>query len=122
MSRWEGDYVPIDGVFPKRENEDDDPTYHNLNVPVPFTGQIRLARDFIEDRYVHMGFQKPTTFRTVYDLTLENGRVLNLMDRSQDMEKKRNRGILGRIYRSLIRKIKGENWIQKSFTLDMDKE
>ncbi len=48
MCRWERDYVPIDGVLPTREHEDDDyPTYRNLNIPVPFTGQICLARDFI---------------------------------------------------------------------------
>jgi len=118
-------YLPIDGVLPEKATGDNEfayPTYRNLKVPVPFTGQIRLARDFIGECYVHMGFQSPTAFRTVYDLTLENGRMVKLKDRSKDMEKKRNRGVLGRTFRSLLRIIKRENSISKSFTLDMDKE
>jgi len=40
---------------------------------------------YIEERYVHMGFQAPTAFRKVLDLTLENGRLVKHEDRSKDM-------------------------------------
>ncbi|MEI7636332.1 MAG: hypothetical protein WCJ37_03445 [Syntrophus sp. (in: bacteria)] len=96
MLRRDGDYVPIDGVLPESDKESDYPTYHNLNVPVPFSGRIRIARGFIEDLYVHGGFQSPTAFRTVYDLTLENGRMVKMKDRSKVMA-------IGRIWDSLCR-------------------
>lgn len=59
-------------------------TYYNLNLVVPFTGIIRLAKDFIQDLYVHMGFQKASAFETVYDITLLKGEVLKVKDHSED--------------------------------------
>ena len=115
----DGNYLPINGIQPEM-NEDAAASYRNLNVQVPFTGQIRLATDFIEELYVHMGFQKPTAFRTVYDITLENGRVVELKDRSSDMQKKR--GKYRRYYRRLIQIVRREDEISKAFSLDMDKE
>jgi len=121
ISRWERDYVHIDGVWPESKSEDDYPTYRNLNIPVPFTGQLRLATGFIEYLYVHMGFQNPTSFRTVYDLTLENGKMVKLENRSKDMAWKRVWGFMCRPFRFLIRMIQKNDGISKSFTLDMDK-
>ena len=113
-----GNYLPINGVLPKKDEHT--ASYRNLNVQVPFTGQIRLATDFIEELYVHMGFQKPTAFRTVYDITLENGRVVDFEDRSSEMQKKR--GKLRRYYRRLNQIVRREDEISKAFSLDMDKE
>jgi hypothetical protein len=80
-------YLPIGGIEPVLEEYQ--ATYHDLGVMIPFTGKIRLAKDFIDELYVHMGYQKPTAFRTVLDITLENGRLLEIKDRSQEMEQKR---------------------------------
>jgi hypothetical protein len=38
-----------------------------------------------------MGYQKPTAFKTVLDIILDNGQVVEIKDRSQEMEKKRGR-------------------------------
>ncbi|MBS0592007.1 MAG: hypothetical protein JSR84_00910, partial [Proteobacteria bacterium] len=62
-------YLPIGGIEP--EQEEFQATYHGLSVLVPFTGKIRLAKDFIEELYIHMGYQKPTAFKTVLDMTLK---------------------------------------------------
>ncbi len=79
--------MPVGGVPPvKRELQG---FYYKLSVQVPFTGRLRLAKGFIADLYVHMGYQKATAFKTVYDITLENGRVVEVKDRSDEMEKKR---------------------------------
>lgn len=114
----DGNYLPINGVLP--EKEDQQASYYNLNTIVPFTGRIRLSKDFIQELYIHMGYQKPTAFRTVYDITLDNGRVFELKDRSRDMERKR--GLLKGLFRYLRRLIRREEPITKAFSLDMDKE
>lgn len=83
-------YVPIEGIKPAKE--DYQATYDGLSVVAPFMGKIRLAKDFIEELYIHMGYQKPTAFKTVLDITLKEGCVVEIKDRSQEMKQKR-RGI-----------------------------
>ncbi len=107
-------YLPIQGIMP--ESEEYQATYHNLNVLVPFTGKLRLARGFIEDLYVHMGFQKPDAFETVLDVTLNNGRIMKIRDRSEEVAKIRGK---------FKRRFESEDSvaiIEKAFSLDMDLE
>jgi len=108
-------YLPIDGVEPEK-NEEYQATYRNLGVIVPFTGKIRLARDFINELYIHRGFQKPTAFRTVLDVTISNGKIINIQDRSADREKKR--GAFKKRYEN------GDvtETIEEAFSLDMELE
>lgn len=109
-----GNYVSIDGIKPVIK--DYQATYNGLNLEVSFTGKIRLAKDFIDDLYIHMGYQKPTAFKTVFDITLKDGRVVEILDRSPEMEEKR--GAFKKHYES-------GNMIQaidEAFSLDMDLE
>lgn len=82
-----GNYLTIGETQPERG--DYQATYHGLNEVIPFTGKIRLAKDFIDELYIHMGYQKPTAFKTVLDIDLKNGQVIEIKDRSQEMEHKR---------------------------------
>lgn len=109
-----GNYLPINGI--EAENKNNQATYHGLNILIPFTGRIRLAKDFIEELYIHMGFQKPSAFKTVLDVTLGLGRVMNIQDRSKEMEQKR--GAFKKHYDS------GNfaQTINDAFSLDMDLE
>lgn len=107
-------YLPIGGIEP--EQEEFQATYHGLSVLVPFTGKIRLAKDFIEELYIHMGYQKPTAFKTVLDMTLKGGQVVELKDRSQEMEEKR--GAFKKHYKSGTML----QTIDEAFSLDMDLE
>lgn len=109
-----GNYLPINGVEP--EKEDYQATYRNLRIEIPFTGKIRLAKDFIPELYIHMGFQKPTAFKTVLDITLKDGIIIKIRDRSEDMERKR--GAFKKHYESgnLM------DTIDDAFSLDMDLE
>ena len=109
-----GNYPPIGGIEPAVQQYE--ALYQGLNEIVNFTGKIRLAKDFIDELYIHMGFQKPTAFRTVLDITLEEGRPVNINDRSKEMEKKR--GEFKKRYES--KRI--EEQIDKAFSLDMDLE
>lgn len=98
------------------EKEDYRATYHSLNEVIPFTGKIRLAKDFIRELYVHMGHQKATSFKTVLDIDLKDGKVVEIRDRSIEMEHKR--GAFKKHYES------GNmlETIDEAFSLDMDLE
>jgi hypothetical protein len=109
-----GNYLPIGGVFP--EKYEHHAHYRNLSAHVPFTGKMRLAKDFIEDFYIHMGYQKPTAFKTVYDITLQDGRIIDLKDRSKEMDVKR--GAFKKRY-ELTHPVHA---IAEAFSLDLDLE
>lgn len=109
-------YLTIQGVEPSIENNQ--ATYHELNVRVGFTGKLRLAKDFIDELYIHMGFQKPTAFKTVLDFTLDQGQVTNINDRSREVEQKR--GAFKDYYDSDSADLSKR--IHDAFSLDMDIE
>jgi hypothetical protein len=109
----EGNYLPISGVHPVINKERYQAEYSNLNVIVPFSGKIRLAKGFIQEFYIHMGYQKPTAFKTVLDITLKDGKVVTIKDRSEEMEKKR--GAFKKAYGSG----KIDKSIEDAFSLDM---
>ncbi|MEI6069133.1 MAG: hypothetical protein WCP96_17490 [Methylococcaceae bacterium] len=92
--------------------------YENLKVLIPLTGRLRLARDFISTFYVHMGFQKATAFETVLDITLENGHIVEVTDRSAELDQKR--GAFNQHYHS--GDISIPDRINEAFSLDMDLE
>jgi hypothetical protein len=126
-----GNYPSIGGVkpkfdyynvFPESESETElelciaSGTYDGLNEAIAFNGKIRLAKEFIDDLYIHMGYQKPTSFKTVLDITLKNKWLVKIDDRSQEMELKR--GEFKKRYDS------GNMMeaIEDAFSLDMDLE
>jgi len=119
-----GNYLPIEGIEPVKE--DYQATYRRLSVAVSFTGKIRLAKDFIEELYIHMGYQKPTAFKTVLDISMKDGRVVDINDRSQEMERKR--GAFKKYYESGFKSgwLPGDRdvvkRIEEAFSLDIDLE
>jgi hypothetical protein len=62
---------------------------YQLTMTVDFTGTLRIAREFIDRYYVHMGFQKASAFGVVFDLRLTAGRVCEVIDRSTYFATKR---------------------------------
>jgi len=108
-----GNYPPINGVEP--DKQEFEANYSDLNLIIPFDGKLRLAKGFINDFYIHMGFQKASAFKKVLDLTLEEGRVAEVLDRSK--EAKAKRGAFKKKYDS------NKDWnesILEAFSLDMD--
>lgn len=85
LSVENGNYLPINGKDPVVAKSRATATYRGLRLEVPFTGAIRLAKDFIWARYVHMGFQQPSAFEAVIDVLLENGEVKEIIDRSAEV-------------------------------------
>jgi hypothetical protein len=108
-----GKYLPLAGV--EADVKKSQGTYHDLEILVPFTGKMRLAKGFIEELYVHMGFQKPTAFKYVYDMAFQDGKLVELKDRSKDVE--RMRGAFKKKYAE-----DPFSNIDAAFSLDMDLE
>ncbi|MCP3167331.1 hypothetical protein [Myxococcus qinghaiensis] len=65
--------------------------YRNLSAPVPFTGGLLLAADFVRELYVHMGFHPVWKFRRVYELLFEGGTLVQTRDCSSEMARLREK-------------------------------
>lgn len=86
--------------------------YSAVELPILFTGILRLGTDFIDEAYVHMGFQKPTAYLKVIDLKLQDGILVSVKDRSSEVEEKRNSP--PPIPKELT------EWIEDRFSLDLE--
>lgn len=106
-------YKPVNCIMPTT-GQYGDSVYSDVGLVIPFAGTLRLANGFISERYVHMGYQKPSAYMRVYDVSFENGLVISVADRSAEVADIRdNPGSKNQTT---------EEFIDKSFTLDMDLE
>jgi hypothetical protein len=95
--------------------------YKQLNLALNFTGTILIAKDFIEERYVHMGFQKPTSYRKVIELKFDNGALVSSIDKSEAVTRRREihpKDGLAPSIDSTEEELK--EFIDKSFSLDYE--
>src|SRR5262249_28106356 len=65
--------------------------YEDLSHKVPYTGGLLIAREFIKELYVHMGFHPAWKYREVHELVFENGTLIQQADRSDEMAELRHR-------------------------------
>ena len=65
--------------------------YENLNLEIPFSGKLLIATNFIDEMYVHMGFQRAIAFKKVLELKFKEGKIIAKKDISSEMEKKRKK-------------------------------
>lgn len=116
-----GNYPPINGVEPSPAAHDFAPaSYKDLNLLIPYTGSLRLARDFIQEYYVHMGYQKASAYRTVIDAVVDQGKVVSIKDRSQDAAE--IRGAFKERYEKAPEKGGLFQSIEEAFSLDMEND
>ncbi len=75
------------GVLPKKLKKEDtfDWCYEPKEALVPFSGGLLLARGFISELYVHMGFHPAWKYREVHELIFEQGRLVSAADKSEEM-------------------------------------
>ncbi len=107
-------YKPINGQMPVVGNNEFERIYRDLHFPVPFTGKIRLGKDFIQELYVHMGFQKASAYKTVIEFVLKDGKLESFNDISEELSKKR-----GKFKKDFIEGDLDEG-INDAFSLDID--
>lgn len=92
--RWLDNRPILEDFFGDRLAIDNDQTWIDANglaCAVPFTGGLLLGDDFVEDLYVHMGYQSAYKYRCVLELTFESGLLVSRSDRSPEMEEIRLR-------------------------------
>lgn len=65
-------------------------SYVGLYRPIPFNGRLTIADDFLQERYVHMGFQDASAYRNVWTLTFDRGALTQALDRSAEMAERRD--------------------------------
>ncbi|MFW9918611.1 MAG: hypothetical protein ACFFED_03360 [Candidatus Thorarchaeota archaeon] len=108
----------VNGVMPGKGKNFMKYTYNDLRLKTKFTGTMLLARNFIQEMYVHMGYQRPMAYRTVYELTVVNGDITKVEDLSERMERMRKEDP-GRDAQprdpSEVRE-----WIERTFSLDYE--
>jgi hypothetical protein len=85
-------YKPVQGILPTipKEGSHDYPKYKGLRLLTPFTGKIRLGKDFIQELYIHMGYQKATAYKTLLEFTFNEGKLISTQDLS--VENAKNQG------------------------------
>lgn len=67
-------------IKPRSEYARHNNLYDGLNLEVQYTGSILIADHFIRSLYVHMGFQPAWKYETVLELTLEEGKLVQVRD------------------------------------------
>jgi hypothetical protein len=110
----------INGVGPVFSSENTfDNTYQNLNLPVDFSGGILAAGDFIQQLYVHMGFHPAWKYRSVFELVISNGDVIETREVSEQIERIRNRMIQSPLEPGIqATKEQIAEWVASTFKLD----
>ena len=64
--------------------------YPDLSLDVPFTGKLLIAKDFIQDLYVHMGFHPAWKWQHSWELVFEAGKLVDATDTSEEMARVRD--------------------------------
>lgn len=66
-----------------------------VDLNLPYTGRLRIGKDFIIELYVHMGFHPAFKYKEVWELEFEKGRLKGAKDLSWEMKAKRELYIRG---------------------------
>jgi hypothetical protein len=98
-----------------------DAVYEPLRHAVPYTGGLLLARDFIQESYVHMGFHPAWKYREVHELVFRDGELEHAMDRSgQIAELRRERSNRPLEPGSLAAAAEMERWVEMCFNQEYE--
>jgi hypothetical protein len=64
-------YPPINGIDAIEINYNK--VYQNIDIPLIYTGKILIGKDFMNEKYIHMGFQPASSYQTVLELEFAAG-------------------------------------------------
>lgn len=86
-------YKPIQGIIPKRATSRLwwPPTYKGLRLLAPFTGRIRVGKDFIEHvGYVYGNDPEDIDYKILLEFTFDAGKLVSVQDLSASNAKNRD--------------------------------
>ncbi|MHA1202959.1 MAG: hypothetical protein ACTSQ4_10625 [Candidatus Heimdallarchaeaceae archaeon] len=110
----------INGVKPLIREQSLRLHYQDLNIKLGFSGKIIIAKNFIQEMYVHMGFQRPTAYRTVIELEFDQGKLISEKDLSPKMKKRRKKNPDEGVRPKSIEEKDMHEWIEGTFSLEYD--
>lgn len=97
--------------------------YESLNYNFNFTGGVLIAKGFIDELYVHMGYPPPWKYEKVIEFIIENGSIVETNDVSEKAKELRNKMIKHPLQpNSKASKIEIHNWVEETFRLTYDLE
>lgn len=94
--------------------------YRNMGHKLPFSGGLLIARGFIQNLYVHMGYHPAWKYRTVYELIAHEGDVVEAVDKSAAMGELRNRLAGTDEFNHPNNRLQVEHWIKQCFSRRYD--
>lgn len=106
----------IGGATPIRQGTGYVWHYDGANLPIAFSGGLRLGDGFIRELYVHMGFAPAWKFEEVHELRFEAGRLVSATDESAEMRRQREQAVDGPLaprHDSRVDRIR--DWIRSTF-------
>lgn len=115
---------PVNGVKPRISKGSFffECAYENIGLKTKFTGKILLGKDFIQEMYVHMGFQSPESYKTVIELEVKRGDVTKVTDLSTRMAERRLAGRSKPTAPSTMEDDDVSDWIEDRFSQDYEPE
>ena len=93
-------------------------SYSDLRHPVPYSGGLLIARGFIQELYVHMGFEPAWKYSTVYELAFQDGVLTSEVDRSQQTAGVRERMLESGDWKDPTDPEAVQQWIERQFNRD----
>ena len=60
--------------------------YKGINIKIPYTGKIVVGKDFLQQYYIHMGYQRAWSYETLREFIFDGGSIVDVVDHS-DMAK-----------------------------------
>lgn len=111
-------YPPLNGVEVSMKSHFGHRVYKDVNMPIPYTGKILLGDGFMQEYYIHMGFQRGWAYKKLIELVFEEGILLECNDLSHIAKAQREAMAKGNIN---PRRPGGDNipkFVEDSFSLD----
>jgi len=81
------EYPPINNILPELDEWGNQAIYSGLDIPIKFSGEMRLADSLI--RYRHMGYQDVTSYEYIFDLSFTDGILVSHEDISSKVNEMR---------------------------------
>ncbi|MCE7747278.1 MAG: hypothetical protein GPJ51_02705 [Candidatus Heimdallarchaeota archaeon] len=114
------EYKEINGITPKKTDDSFNFHYQDLDLYLEFTGKLLIAKDFIQDMYIHMGFQRPSAYETVFEIIFDNGMIVSENDLSKLFKKRRKKNRSKGAHPKSMEEDDLQEWIKGTFSLDYD--
>lgn len=63
--------------------------YRDIGFLINYSGGMIIGNEFLQEFYVHMGFQRAHCYKYVKEILFEDGKIIEVMDHSEKMEQVR---------------------------------